>query len=262
MLLPLGALPILQHLVTKAHLWLKKEKTMKGCWLGQMGFLFTTENGTDIMIDPYLLNSLEEKKGESFHREVEINESFIRTPNIIILTHCHDDHTNIETLDRLLTGEQVVYVLAPESTLPLLRERYGTAAEWVLFRAGTEYTVNDVRMIAHYAEHSDTCAIGVEILADGKTVYHMGDTLYNRKVLNDAVKGSDLLIVPINGKGNNMNPIDAARLTKELKPKRVFPAHWDMFKVYGCDPNQFTALFTEKDKTSVFLCKHYTDFVV
>lgn len=225
-----------------------------------MGFLFEAENNTRIMVDPYLLNNLEQVKGPLFHREVEIREEFIQTPDVIILTHSHDDHTDFATLDRLLTGEKKPYVLGPESVQRLLRERYGAAAEWVLFRPGTEYTINGISFSAVEAEHSDTCAIGVVIMADGRRICHLGDTLFNHRVVSAVPLHLDLLIVPINGKGNNMNAFDASRFTKLVKPGIVLPAHWDMFKAYGSNPDEFTSQFGPSCATSVFLPEHYSWF--
>ena len=49
---------------------------MKISWLGQAGFRLVTDNGTVIMIDPYLSDTLRYKKGESYRREVPMGMSF------------------------------------------------------------------------------------------------------------------------------------------------------------------------------------------
>mgnify|MGYP003425458298 CR=1 FL=1 len=70
---------------------------MKVTWLGQAGLLFENEN-LKIMVDPYLSDSLS-SKGESFKRRLFIDEKYFETsPNVILITHAHEDHLNMETL--------------------------------------------------------------------------------------------------------------------------------------------------------------------
>lgn len=232
---------------------------MKCTWLGQAGFLFETGGGVKIMVDPYLSNRLEEVKGKAFHRQVPVDESFLRTPDILVLTHCHDDHTDIATLDILFSGKKM-YVLAPESVIPTLRERYGAAAEYIMFRPGTQITLYDVLLTAYPAAHSDLCAIGFTLQADGKLIYHMGDTLYSTATAESGPKGAELLILPINGKGNNMNAVDAARMTCALAPKAVLPMHWDMFHEYGADPRMFEDAMPKSKKIRIVSAEHYRSY--
>ena len=232
---------------------------MKATWLGQASFLFETQSGMTIMIDPYMSNHLEDIKGAGFHREVPIDERFIQPPDVLILTHCHDDHTDWVTLDQLFHRKWMT-VLAPESVIPLLQDRYGRAAEYVVFTPGTEVTLEGVLFRSIYAQHSDARAIGVVMEAEGKVIYHTGDTMYHTRTVAEAPKGADLLILPINGKGDNMNAADAARLTKALRPKHVLPMHWDMFKQYGCDPATFTCLIAPEDGIGLVMPEHYTAF--
>ena len=75
-------------------------------------------------------------------------------------------------------------------------------------------------------------------------------------------KHADAFIVPINGKGNNMTACDAAKLTTELYPKNVFPMHWDMFKKYGLDVNEFAEELKALNATAaikVIIPDHYKE---
>lgn len=230
---------------------------MNYTWLGQAGFLLEAENGATLMIDPYLSNKLEEIKGTTFHRLVPIDGRFLRTPDILVLTHCHDDHTDLATLDILFEKQKRMYVLAPESVVPMLRERYGAAAEYIVFRSGTRVSLHGFVLDACPAVHSDPCAIGLSVYADGRTIYHMGDTLYHPSLIEKAPKNIDLLILPINGKGNNMNFLDAANMAKKLCPCAVLPMHWDMFSAYGSNPNEFAAEFSDVEGIEVIMPSHY-----
>jgi len=231
---------------------------MRGVWLGQAGFLLTADDGMTIMIDPYLSDSLKNANGEDFQREVPIDPAYLQTPDILVLSHCHEDHMDLDTLDQLF-GDKRMTVLAPANVLPVLRERYPGKAEFVLFTPGTELTLGNILFRAVFAAHSDREAIGIIVECDGQRVYHMGDTLYHREILRSDIGKLDLLILPINGKGNNMNHIDAARMTRELAPKAVLPMHWDMFRKFGADVSAFVDLFRENEQT-VFIPKHYEQF--
>ena len=234
---------------------------MKGTWLSQAGFLFTADDGTTVMIDPYLSDSLREQNGETYARQVPIRPEFVKTPDILVLTHCHEDHMDLPTLDRLF-GHKRMTVLAPANVWPVLRGRYPGQAEFVLFTPGTEITLGSLHFRAVFAAHSDREAIGVVITCDGKRVYHMGDSLYHRHIFADPVEDIDLLILPINGKGNNMNPADAARMTRDLAPARVLPMHWDLFKAFGCDVTEFTSLFSRNDGVDILVPPHYEYFTI
>lgn len=219
---------------------------MKLTWLGQAGFLLRTENRTAVMIDPYLTDSLFRKNGETHRRQVPLCGRFLREQiDVLVLTHAHGDHTDPETLDALFEVNRNIPVLAPRHVIAVLRERYAAAEEWMLFEPGTEISLNGLLFRAAFAMHSDPCPIGVVIEDRRHCICHTGDTMYHRQLLLDYPRDADLLILPINGKGNNMNAIDASRLVRALHPKAVFPMHWDMFASYGCDPQDFTRCFPE-----------------
>lgn len=234
---------------------------MQGIWLGQAGFLFTAEDGMTVMIDPYMSNLLEERDGPAFHRQVPIRPEFIQTPDVLVLTHCHDDHMDLATLDQIF-GEKRMTVLAPANVWPVLRNRYPGKAEFILFTPGTEVTLGSLHFRATFAAHSDREAIGVVITGDGKRIFHLGDSLYHRNLFADPVEEIDLLILPINGKGNNMNARDASRLTRDLVPHKVLPMHWDMFAAFGCNVSEFTEHFTQKDAVEILIPRHYDKFTI
>ena len=222
---------------------------MKLTWLGQAGFYLLCKNGTGIMIDPYLSDSLFLANGESHRRQTPLCESFLRARvDVLIITHAHGDHMDFGTIDELVKGNRGLAVLAPEHVFRTVSQRYGSDVDGMLFDPGTEITLHEILFRAVYAMHSDPCPIGAVIEADGLRICHTGDTMYHRRLLEDCPSGTDLLILPINGKGNNMNAVDAARLTRALKPKAVFPMHWDMFASYAGDPAAFAACFAEGEQ--------------
>lgn len=98
-----------------------------------------------------------------------------------------------------------------------------------MFNRGTVWTEKGIRFEAIHAEHSDDRAIGVIISYGGSNYYITGDTLYNKKVINDINLPIDAVFLPINGAGNNMNMTDAARFAEIIKAKVAVPVHFGMF---------------------------------
>lgn len=214
---------------------------MKLEWLGQAGWLVTTNAGTVVMIDPYLSDSLEETKGPAFHRQVEIRPEYLSIQiDVVVITHNHADHLDMQTLRTLFEHQKKpVTVLGPRSVWEILRAENPWKNELVLFGAGTRYTIKDVCFHAVFAAHSDPAGIGVVIETEGKRIYHTGDTLYHTGLFQPLTQKPDVLLLPINGKGNNMNIQDALDLARALEPGVTIPMHWDMFAAMGCDPVPF-----------------------
>ena len=87
---------------------------MKISWLGQAGLLFET-NGIKIIVDPYLSDSVE-KIQPHFWRRVPVDKSFLEiTPDIIVLTHDHLDHTDPDTLCHYLVRTRGFVSLLPKT---------------------------------------------------------------------------------------------------------------------------------------------------
>ena len=208
---------------------------MKVIFLGQAGLLFDFD-GVKVMIDPYLSNSVEKLVPKNYRRQ-PIDASFLDIkPDILVLTHDHLDHTDPETLEALFSRHQGICVLASGNAWQIVR-KFGGENNYVLFDRGTEWTEKGIRFQAVYAEHSDDRAVGVILAYGGKNYYITGDTLYNEKVIKDIKVPVDVVFLPINGVGNNMNSTDAARLAEAIKATTAVPIHFGMFD--ALDPEDF-----------------------
>lgn len=208
---------------------------MKITHLGQAGLLFE-KDGVQIMIDPYLSNSVEKINPKNYRR-IEVDESFFEVkPDIMIFTHNHLDHYDPETVEKFITCDSRITVLAPQTVWDEVR-KFGGENNYVLFNRHTQWTQNGVRFTAVKAEHSDASAIGV-IVDDGEKKYYItGDTLYNTEIFGDIPSDIDMIFLPINGAGNNMNMVDAKRFCEKIKAKAVVPMHCGMFD--EIDVNEF-----------------------
>ena len=213
---------------------------MKITWLTQAGLLF--DNGRiKIMVDPYLSDSVGKRSPEK-HRRIPVDERFFDTdPDVIIITHNHQDHLDPETLEVLLArSTKSITFLAPENAFKRLLE-FGGGHNYVLLAPHSVWSQGGVTFYSVKAEHSDRTAAGF-ILDDGKkTYYTSGDTLYNYDVIDDVLDlvegGVDYAFVPINGVGNNMNAKDAADFVYEIGAKCAVPLHYGLFD--SLDPAEF-----------------------
>lgn len=210
---------------------------MKITFLGQAGLLFE-KNGMKIMIDPYFSDSVG-KKNPKKHRRIPVDERYFHIkPDMIIFTHNHLDHYDPETAEKLITAETRITVLAPTSVWNEVR-KIGGENNYVLFDRWFQWSESGIRFSAVKAAHSDSYAIGV-IIDDGeKTYYITGDTLYSTEIFADLPKNIDVVFLPVNGVGNNMNMADGARFARDIGAKQAVPVHTGLFDDLSADDFDF-----------------------
>ena len=203
---------------------------MKITWLGQAGLLMETED-LQIMIDPYLSDCVG-KANPALSRRVPVDERFFEVrPDVMIFTHDHLDHYDPETAPIFLKREEKkMTVLCPSSVWQKARLN-GGGHNYVEFDRHTQWTEGSVRFSAVKAAHSDPFAIGVVIedLSLQRTYYVTGDTLYNTEILSDLPREIDVIFLPVNGAGNNMNMTDGARFARATGAKAAVPYHCGLF---------------------------------
>ena len=205
-------------------------------YLGQAGLIIEQEDAC-IMMDPYLSDSVANINPKNARRVPVDPRFFEKKPTVLVFTHNHLDHYDPETVAHFLTAETSVTVLAPRSVWTEAR-KIGGDNNYVQFDCGTAWTEGSIRFTAVPAAHSDPDAIGVVIESDGRTYYVTGDTLYNEKIFNALPQKVDVLFLPINGVGNNMNATDATRFAERVNPTVAVPLHFGLFD--SLDPETFT----------------------
>ena len=204
---------------------------MKVTWLTQAGLLFENGNIT-VMVDPYLSDAMA-KKNPTRARRMPTNVEYLdKQPDVIIITHNHDDHLDPETLLPIIErSKKPITFLAPYNAYLDLK-KFGGNHNYVMLGAHSVWSERGITFYGVHAEHHDRTAAGY-ILDDGeKTYYVSGDTLYNYEVIDDVTElapdGVDYAFLPINGKGNNMNAHDAADFAYEIDAKVGVPIHWGL----------------------------------
>lgn len=210
---------------------------MKVIWLGQAGFLLE-KNDKKILIDPYLSDACGKTNPASWRR-LPLDEQFLSVkPDVILLTHDHADHTDMETLKYYLPGNGNVLVLAGANAWQKVRALGGTN-NYVRFRPGCRWTWEGVTFTAVKAEHSDPESIGVIVDDGSRKLYFTGDTLYHEEIFDMLPPDLWAVFLPINGRGNNMNAEDAAAFAQRTGARFCVPVHYGMFD--EIDPAVFPA---------------------
>lgn len=191
--------------------------------------------GKRILIDPFFTGN---PKADRRADEVEAD--------LILLTHGHGDHSADAVSISKRTGAPIIAVF---ELAGLLRGKGATTQGVGL---GGTYKFGDVRIKYTLAFHSSSLEnedetsfqyagmpAGILIMAEGKRVYHAGDTaLFSDMKEIGAISPPDLALLPI-GDHFTMGPEDALLAAEWLKAKKVVPIHYNTFPLIAQDGDAF-----------------------
>ena len=190
-----------------------------------------------ILIDPFINGN-------------KLTDLVVKTekPDVILLTHGHNDHVG-DTVEIAKASDALVVApneLAIYMGLQGLRTHgmnLGGAKE---FEFGTVKFTQAFHSSSYQTEDNEFIytgmPAGILFTAEGKTVYHAGDTA----VFGDMEQIGrrhpiDVAFLPI-GDNFTMGPEDAAYAVKLLNPKLTIPVHFNTFPQIEQDPEVFKAL--------------------
>lgn len=195
--------------------------TMHVIWHWHSFVEIETDKGS-ILIDPFI--------NDNPRCDLSLEE--VKKKNIIAvcITHGHGDHI----------GDTMAIV--QEKNIPIVCE-YGVANYFQQVEnyenchygaIGWTVHVDDVSVKFFAATHGGgimksnmyCCPAGLLITYEGKKIYHGGDTSLMLDMQMLADYAIDVTCLPIDGV-YNMDMIDAAKAVTYIKPKIVFPIHFD-----------------------------------
>ncbi|MCK4933723.1 MBL fold metallo-hydrolase [Candidatus Bathyarchaeota archaeon] len=168
-------------------------------------------------------------EGKIVYVDLEEKSSISKKADIILITHSHFDHCHPDKVDEALKENTVI--IAPEDCSSKLNRNVKT------LRPGEEETYGKIKIRAVEAYnhkrfrspgnpyHPKGFGVGYLIEANGKTIYHAGDTDFIPEMNN--LGKIDVAMIPSGGT-YTMDNSDAAEATLAINPKIVIPMHrWD-----------------------------------
>ena len=194
---------------------------------GHACFEYATREGR-ILIDPFL----------SGNPVADVGPDAIEGIDAIAVSHGHGDHWGDTVAIAKRTGALVVAAYE----LAALAEKHGCRAHGLACGGGRRFDFGHVKLVpaahgslteADPAYSTNPC--GIVITAEGKTLYHAGDTALTADVrLLGELYDFDAVCLPI-GDNYTMGPADALQAVKWLSPGLVVPMHYDTFDLIAQD---------------------------
>jgi L-ascorbate metabolism protein UlaG (beta-lactamase superfamily) len=215
----------------------KKDNTggskMKLTFLGQSCFLIET-NGRNIIIDPFL-------KGNPLNPTPLEN---IPKLDLILVTHAHSDHVG-DTVELALRDDAVV-VTGNELARWLGKKNVKVIPAGIGGKKDLDYiSVKFTQAIHGSAIIEDDqviyggLATGILIYAEGKTIYHAGDTaLFMDMQLIGETNNIDYAMLPI-GDNFTMGIDDSIIAAKWLNAKQYIPMHYNTMPFIRQNPEEW-----------------------
>jgi L-ascorbate 6-phosphate lactonase len=217
--------------------------------LGQCGFVLKTADaviGTDLV-----LSHLYDAEGISprlypppFAPDAGLKLS------LLLVSHNHSDHLDVPTIEGLLKTNPDLKVVIPaavknEVTLSDDRIIYLKQDTPAAIPGGSVTGIATAHDVYRYDEEGSSFSLGYVIRQKGITLFHSGDALSDRLLLQNVVHAHpDVVFLPINGRDavrtnagiiGNMTMEEAVLLAQQVSPEVFIPMHHDMFANNGFD---------------------------
>ena len=191
----------------------------------------TTDSGKKILIDPFL-----DDNPTSPVKSKDVEADYI------ILTHAHGDHLGDGM--KIAKKGKVMFICVNE--LGNYLQSKGFETHNMHIGGGYDFDFGRVKFtIAHHGSGTPEGTYGGEpagviVKADGKTVYHTGDTglFFDMKLISEMNGPIDYMLLPI-GDNFTMNITDAVKAAELVKPGVAIPIHYNTFPVIKADPQEF-----------------------
>lgn len=206
---------------------------MKITYLSHSCFLVETSKAR-LLIDPYLTdNPAAKTKADDLRCDY------------ILLTHGHEDHT----CDALDIAKRCDATIIANYEIAEYFGALGMKTHGMNPGGGFNFPFGRVKLtIAHHTSSVKAglnpiylgAACGILLQADGKTLYHAGDTALFLDMQLIGKVGLDLAMLPI-GDNYTMGPDDALIALDFLKPKLAVPMHYNTWAPIQQDAGKFAA---------------------
>lgn len=200
-------------------------------WLGHASWKITTDDKV-IYVDPY--------QGE-----------YDEEADIILASHSHQDHFDPKKV-KLIRGEKTVVIAPPDVASKVnypvksLKPNEEAAFGKVKIQAVEAYNYKRFRSPGN-PFHPKGFGVGYLIKAEGKVVYHAGDTDFIPEMKE--LKGLDLVLIPSGGT-YTMDNAEAAQAVIAMHPKIAIPMH-----IWDTNPGEFKRMVESESDIKVSILR-------
>jgi L-ascorbate 6-phosphate lactonase len=219
--------------------------------MGQAGFIIKSAEGKLLGIDLYLSECVEPVEGHvGYHRLMpKIVDPAELELDVVIATHFHRDHFDIEAMPQLMANGKTQLFCAYDCQDDV--ENLKIDKQCVQFvKPGESYDIIGFHIDFIHSDHGAGAPLEAApiITVDGKRILEAGDTSLHLDWKNEYLKAGalDVLIAPINGAYGNLNEQENVDLTAALKPKLTVPCHFGMFASHGGHPGLWKELLEQQ----------------
>lgn len=171
--------------------------------------------------------------------------------DVILSSHSHTDHCDPSKIN-MVKGEKTVIVAPPDCEMklnsPVKSLRPGEHATFgdVVVEAVEAHNVKRFRSPG-VPFHPKGLGVGYLIKAEGKTIYHVGDSDFIEEM--KGLKDIDVMLIPSGGT-YTMDNEDAAEAAVAVHPKVAIPMH-----IWDTDPGEFKKKVESISDVSVVVLK-------
>ena len=196
-------------------------------WLGHAAFEITSSGGTKILIDPFI-------SGNPATPDSLKNLSRYK-PAAVLVTHSHDDHA----LDAKAITQQSGAMLI--SAYEWVNAQKVPQSQAMGGNVGGTFTVGDVKVHLVPAMHSSDPGgrpLGFVLeFADGRTLYHTGDTyIFSDMSLIQELYRPSIILLGVGGGPFTEDPrVARTAIYRYFKPTTIIPMHYGTFPVLATE---------------------------
>ena len=168
-------------------------------------------------------------------------------PDVILLTHGHNDHVG----DTISIAKRTNALVVAPNELAVYLESRGLKTHPMHIGGAHQFDFGKVKLTPAFHGSSFTdeegnsiytgMPAGILLTVDGKTIYHAGDTaLFSDFKLIGEMNDINLAFLPI-GDNFTMGPEDALIAAEWLKAEQVVPIHYNTFPLIEQDGEAFAS---------------------
>lgn len=189
-------------------------------WLGHAAFQLVSSGGTNLVIDPFLT--------ENPATPAELKNLAAYKPHFILVTHSHGDHLG----DAIALAKQHNAPIVAVN-MPAIYQREGLPESLIrTVNVGGTVTLGDTTVHVVPAMHGSEPSgrpVGYVIeFADGRSVYHQGDTwIFGDMALIQEFYSPDIILMNTGGRAYGQSPALALKgINRWFDPQVIIPMHY------------------------------------